>query len=112
MRGRLVLSTVFFSTAALVLWTGAAAATWGDFLSGRGLTVQAVGAGTATLLAWYSWRELDNRDRAMMYLVDCAVTSRRAAAQTATAPLRAVPAQATQAPQSPRAAAQAGSSCG
>lgn len=87
MRLRLLLSTVIFSTMALALWAGAAATTWMNFLSGRGLTVEACGAGTATLLAWYSWRERANRDRTMLYLIDRAVTSRRAAA-TEAVPLR------------------------
>lgn len=59
MRGRpvcVILIIVAFVTLAIVLWAVAAATTWADFGSGRGLTVEAVGAGTATLLAWYSWQ--------------------------------------------------------
>lgn len=59
MRGRpvCVISTIVaFVTLAIVLWGVAAATTWANFGSGRGLTVEAVGAGTATLLAWYSWQ--------------------------------------------------------
>lgn len=47
---------VFFGALAVALWAIAAATTWAGFGSGRGLTVEAVGAGTATLLAWYSWQ--------------------------------------------------------
>lgn len=90
MRRRLLLSTVILSTGALALWTGAAATTWLDFLSGRGLTIQVGGATAATVLAWLCWREMGSRDRTMLYLIDRAVTTRRAAAQAEEVPLRAV----------------------
>jgi hypothetical protein len=48
---------VAFVALAMVLWGVAAATTWANFDSGRGLTVEACGAGTATLLAWYTWRD-------------------------------------------------------
>lgn len=89
MRRRLLLSTVILSTGALALWTGAAATTWLDFLSGRGLTIQVGGATAATVLAWLCWREMVNRDRTMLYLIDRAMASRRSA-QTGEVPLRAV----------------------
>jgi hypothetical protein len=87
MRLRLLLSTVILSTGALALWAGAAATTWADFLSGRGLTIECVGAGVLTLLADRRWSERCNRDRTMLYLINRAVTSRRAA-QTEEVPLR------------------------
>jgi type VI protein secretion system component VasK len=49
--------TVAFVALAVALWAVAAATTWGGFGAGRGLTVEACGAGTATLLAWFSWQD-------------------------------------------------------
>lgn len=88
MRRRLLLSTAFFGTVAAALWALAWATTFRNFDSGHGLTLEACGAGVATLLAWHSWREMANRDRAMLYLIDRACASRRAA-QTEEVPLRA-----------------------
>jgi hypothetical protein len=88
MRRRLLLSTVIYGMAALALWACAAATTWLNFLAGRGLTIECVGAGVLTLLADRRWSERCNRDHAMLYLVDRAVASRRAA-ETEEVPLRA-----------------------
>lgn len=54
---RVVSINIAFVTAAVGLWGAAAATTWGNLDAGRGLTIEAVGAGTATLLAWYFWRD-------------------------------------------------------
>ena len=53
---RVVSIIIAFMALAIVLWTVAAATTWADLDAGRGLTVEAVGAGTATLLAWLAWQ--------------------------------------------------------
>ena len=62
---RVVSINIAFMTAAVGLWGAAAATTWGNLDAGRGLTVEAVGAGTATLLAWLAWqaRRQERRDQ-------------------------------------------------
>jgi type VI protein secretion system component VasK len=49
--------TVAFVALAVALWALAWATTFENFDGGRGLTIEACGAGTATLLAWYSWQD-------------------------------------------------------
>lgn len=93
MRRRLFWATVILGMTAAALWAGAIAATWWNFDRGRGITVLAAGAGAATVLAWQSWRERVNRDRAMLYLIDRACASPRPARDAADVPLRAVRAQ-------------------